>query len=188
MKENQRVVITKRMLREGLLQLLETNTLDKIHVNELCEKAGINRTTFYRHYETPRDVLKELEMEYIKEAVPYSKPPQNVNDARKRLEYSCTYIYEHADIAKILLRCSTDEDRTLSLQRLYVHFLEIQKSDEGLANVDEATAKCLVAFLGGGAFCLLRQWILEDIPKTPKEIADILYNVTRWPFQEEVSR
>ena len=55
LKENQRMVVTKRMLKEWLLR-----PLDNIHVNELCRESGINRATFYRHYETPQDVLVSL--------------------------------------------------------------------------------------------------------------------------------
>ena len=47
--------MTKRMLKEWLLR-----PLDNIHVNELCRESGINRATFYRHYETPQDVLVSL--------------------------------------------------------------------------------------------------------------------------------
>lgn len=50
MKDDQRVTLTKRLLQEGLLRLLETKEIDKINVTELCRESGINRATFYRHY------------------------------------------------------------------------------------------------------------------------------------------
>ena len=49
-KENQRIALTKKLLQEGLLRLLETKTLDKISVTVLCRESGINRATFYNHY------------------------------------------------------------------------------------------------------------------------------------------
>ena len=39
MKENQRVTITKRMLREGLLRLLEEKPIDKISCTCICVAA-----------------------------------------------------------------------------------------------------------------------------------------------------
>ena len=59
-RENQRIMLTKRLLKESLLRLLERKELDKISITELCREAGINRATFYRHYEIPRDILNEL--------------------------------------------------------------------------------------------------------------------------------
>ena len=40
-KENQRVVVTKRLLKEGLLRLLENKNIDKINVTELCWESTV---------------------------------------------------------------------------------------------------------------------------------------------------
>ena len=45
-----RVRITKMMIRNALLQLLKEKTLQTITVRELCQVADINRGTFYTHY------------------------------------------------------------------------------------------------------------------------------------------
>ena len=45
--ENQRVRLSKALLKEALVRLLETKPLDKITIYELCAEAQINRTTFY---------------------------------------------------------------------------------------------------------------------------------------------
>ena len=58
-KENQRVILTKRLLYEGLLRLLEKKELHKITITELCAEAGINRATFYKHNSTPKDLMND---------------------------------------------------------------------------------------------------------------------------------
>jgi len=70
---NQRVTVTKRMVKEGLTRLLEKKPLDKINITELCQEAGVNRTTFYRYYELPRDVLTEMQDEFLKKRWDVSK-------------------------------------------------------------------------------------------------------------------
>ena len=45
-KENQRITLTKRLLKESLVRLMEAKSLQKISVSELCKDAGINRATF----------------------------------------------------------------------------------------------------------------------------------------------
>lgn len=52
-------------------------------------------------------------------------------------------------------------------------------------HMDEATTSVVVDLLGGGCYCLLQQWILEEIPKKPQEIAAIMCNVIRWPAYED---
>ncbi len=60
--QNQRIMLTRRLLKEALLRLLESAPLDKISVTQLCQEAGVNRATFYRHYTSQEDVLQEIQL------------------------------------------------------------------------------------------------------------------------------
>lgn len=44
---------------EAFLSLLEKKSFDYITVKEVCDTAGVNRSTFYLHYETVGDLLEE---------------------------------------------------------------------------------------------------------------------------------
>lgn len=44
---------------EAFLKLLEKKDFAYITVKEICERAGVNRSTFYLHYETVSDLLAE---------------------------------------------------------------------------------------------------------------------------------
>ena len=50
---------TAKLMNQALLYLLEKKNYDKITVKQLCEKAGVNRSTFYLHYESMDDLLIE---------------------------------------------------------------------------------------------------------------------------------
>ncbi len=56
---------TALLMDEALIQLLEVKDYEYITVKEICEKAGVNRSTFYLHYETVNDLLSEC-LENIK--------------------------------------------------------------------------------------------------------------------------
>ena len=66
--ENQRVRLTKRMLKDALISLMQDLPFDRITVKRLCEEAGINRTTFYLHYADTEQLLIEAENDVIKAA------------------------------------------------------------------------------------------------------------------------
>lgn len=187
MKENQRITVTKRMLKEGLLRLLAEKPLEKIHVNELCTESGINRATFYRHYQTPHDVLAEFEMDIVGEIlINISKQkPKTMQEAQKLLETLCTHIHEHADVFKILFRSNSDEDMRRKLNILYRQLWDLRKDEHQFANIDEETLMMIITMLGGGCYCLLRHWIMCDVQKTPEEIAAIMCNVIRWPTSSD---
>lgn len=63
-KENQRIMITRRLLKENLIEMLKEKSIDKISVTELCQRAEINRSTFYAHYSVPKDVLLEIKWDF----------------------------------------------------------------------------------------------------------------------------
>ena len=44
---------------QALLSLLEQKPFEYITVSELCVQAGVNRSTFYLHYENTSDLLRE---------------------------------------------------------------------------------------------------------------------------------
>lgn len=58
-KEDSRVVRTKNDLRNGLLTLLQSKSLEKISVKEICEYTSINKMTFYKHYDDKYDLLDD---------------------------------------------------------------------------------------------------------------------------------
>ncbi|MGN0155299.1 MAG: TetR/AcrR family transcriptional regulator [Lachnospiraceae bacterium] len=51
-------------LDEAFISILEKKDFDYITIKEICDCAGVNRSTFYLHYETTRDLLVEA-LEYI---------------------------------------------------------------------------------------------------------------------------
>lgn len=65
MKSDRRIVYTKNVIKESLLLLLESNSLKKITVKQVCLEAEINRGTFYRHYADIIDLYIEIESEFI---------------------------------------------------------------------------------------------------------------------------
>lgn len=62
-----RVQITKKMLSDAMLTLLKEKPIGSITVKEIVDTAGINRGTFYLHYDTPLSLLKDMENRFVQE-------------------------------------------------------------------------------------------------------------------------
>lgn len=58
-KSESRYFATAAKMDEAFLALLEKKDFAYITVKEICKAAGVNRSTFYLHYETVRDLLTE---------------------------------------------------------------------------------------------------------------------------------
>ena len=172
MGTNQRVIVTKRMLREGLLRLLDRKPLEKVSITELCREAGVNRTTFYRYYEFPKDILLEMQSEFFEESFDHFQRPLTVDD----MERFFGRLAEHAPLVKLFFRYNSDTDWAHVFERIY-HSIPVQNIAKAFHNLDENSARLLSAYLAGGALFLVRQWIIEDIPMTAKEVSAIALNI-----------
>lgn len=58
-KAESKYLNTAARMDQALLELLEKKELAYITVKEICQRAGVSRSTFYLHYETVSDLLAE---------------------------------------------------------------------------------------------------------------------------------
>ena len=63
-KSDRRVERTKDAIRAVFKDMVCELPYEKITVKEIAERAGINRNTFYLHYDSPDDVLHEIQTEH----------------------------------------------------------------------------------------------------------------------------
>ena len=100
---------TACLMDEALILLLEKKEYSFITVKEICEKAGVNRSTFYLHYETIDDLLSEC-IEYVG------------NKIQKKFDYKV--------IDKQVIRNSKLEDLLLITPAYLVPYLEFLKENK----------------------------------------------------------
>lgn len=182
-KENQRIILTKRLLQEGLLRILETKELDKISVTELCRESGINRATFYNHYSSPQDLLSDLELRLTEELSQITHNPKFADDISRQIEAVCTYYLENARSILILARCHADADLAdvfcdLNNRLRSQHMINIRTN-----SADEDSAHLISTFLYTGTYHMIREWLVKDIQKTPREITDLILTIVSKEFQ-----
>lgn len=60
-KKDLRYSRTDRLLQEAFLELLKVKSVNRISIRDLTERAGINRCTFYHHYQDIYDLLEQIE-------------------------------------------------------------------------------------------------------------------------------
>ena len=70
---DRRIVKTKRAFHTSLIELMDELGFDGFTVNDLCERAEINRGTFYNHYHDKEDVLASMEDQFFSEISEYSE-------------------------------------------------------------------------------------------------------------------
>ena len=60
-KNNSRKIITKKILNDSLLELMQTKPISKITIKEICDLSDMSRSTFYLHYHDQSALLEDIE-------------------------------------------------------------------------------------------------------------------------------
>ena len=103
-----RVVRTQNALLEALEELIKTKKLSCISITELCSKAGINRNTFYYHYNNIYELLdenKQIMIDELNEIL-----TNNKTSNKEALINLCKCIKKHPKFLSILISPNCDLD------------------------------------------------------------------------------
>ena len=98
-----RIKVTRLMIHEGLLNLLKEKPISQISVKELVEEARINRSTFYLHYSSVMDVLKEIENEFVEEKIKGVDTYWQGNMDNGKMASIISAIFEDKELCRILM-------------------------------------------------------------------------------------
>lgn len=183
-KENQRITLTKKLLQEGLLRLLEQKSLDKISVTELCRESGINRATFYNHYNSPHDLLTSIEAKLVTGLKEIINSPKTADNLHDHLEALCTYFYDNGRTILILHNCNADRELTKSLYEYNLDFHGFRLKTKYSPNIQPEAIHLISVYFYTGCYNLALEWLQKGIPATPKEIAELLLALGRENFVE----
>lgn len=172
--ENQRIRISKTMLKQALLELLQKKSIHKISVSELCSHAQINRTTFYKYYGNPSDVLVEIEQDIIHEL---EESLQTYDGSSQHLYHIFEFLYEHRHPVTILLHNIPDSQLTEVLFRLpSVKALLLPQISSDYSSSER---EFIYLYICQGCYAVIQKWLYEDCPASARTIADFLHKLAK---------
>jgi len=175
MAENQRVRITKKMLKDCLVRLLSNESIHKISVREICDGAQINRTTFYKYYGSQYDLLEDMENDVLTLINNYLHTDYSIDDYTQQLIKVLDFINENIDLCRVLLNNSVDPDfpekliYLPSIQQIISRNLPDKYSEDEMAYVFD--------FIINGGFSVIKKWLNKNNRESPERIAALL-NIT----------
>lgn len=158
---------------EAFLALLEKKDFAYITVKEVCEKAGVNRSTFYLHYETVSDLLSESVSYLYSQFLDYITPNTAGIVARLRdcpleelylvtpeyLTPYLSYIKDH----KRLFRTAVENASALRLSETYDKMLRhVFTPILERFQVPEQDRNYIMAFYIHGLMAIITEWLEKD--------------------------
>jgi len=169
-KEDRRIVMTKRMLKEALLTMLKDKDIYHVSIRELCDNADINRTTFYKYYGSQIDLLSEIEDDMIAFMTQIVK--QNEGDTKKIIIATCEFLEENLEFARLMINNNVDPDfpnRVLS-----TNIFKEASSNKLSSKICEAEKEYMYNFITYGILRIISIWINKEKRESPEEIANLV--------------
>ncbi len=161
---------TATRMDEALIELLDEKELADISIKELCKKAGVNRSTFYLHYDNLNDLLSET-LDYINKifvSVYKEKSPDFIAKiSTAPLEeldlVKSAYLTPYLNFVKdhqIIFRASFNNTINMKARDHY-ESLEKYVFDPILEryHAPEAEKKYIMAYYISGTTAVIREWV-----------------------------
>lgn len=164
---NQRTRLTKMMFRRALAELLKEKHISGISVREICQKAELNRSTFYLHYHDVYDLLEEIENEIAEEA------DKAIGLNKENEIRYLRYLKENRDYYHILLT-----NRDVNFMGRY-HDRVLQRMMETVElNASEKKREYILSYALEGSMCIVRKWAENGFSESEEEIAGLLFQLS----------
>ncbi|WP_282569193.1 TetR/AcrR family transcriptional regulator [Staphylococcus haemolyticus] len=181
-KQDLRVQKTHQALITSFSDLLQTKSFEQITVQDLCAKANVRRSTFYRHFNDKYDLLNNVVGTLIDHFRELYLPDINPDNPRqffeKLMRDVLTFIHDNKDIVRSVI--------TLNFYgEVYTIFYEqIYKAVQKQIEFDRQSGQFYVdvtiygEFLTGGILSVITNWIQhgqqQSIDKVTKEIVNMI--------------
>ena len=184
-KSESKYFATAIRMDEAFLELIEKKDFAYITVKEICEKAGVNRSTFYLHYETIDDLLAESAQHIIDQFVEFM--PYDTADFIEKLQDRpieelylitpayltpyLTYIREHRRI----FRATVEHASTLRMNDAYSDLSRhILTPILHRFRVPSENRKYMMSFYISGLVAIINEWLKEDCKDSIEHIVNVI--------------
>lgn len=176
-KENSGYQKTHQRIQDILLTLIEKKPLKSITVNNLCQLAQINRSTFYAHYTDIYAVMEciseKLEQDLITQ---YDARYIDGTDilSNDYMILFVTHVKENLSFYKAYLSEYNENTLRQSMELLYK---EVMQPVFKRLDVPTRTGIYYFDFFTSGVITVLRRWVNDGCIETPLELSEIITSV-----------
>ena len=181
---------TALRMNEALISLLEKKDLEFITVKEICETAGVNRSTFYLHYETISDLMNETVEMVDKRLLSYFSQRErdvlsemNGADLKELVLVSRAYLLPYLRFIRDNKRVYRAAFRNPAGMQAYARYEHLKNHILGpiLARfqIPSELRPYYIAYYVEGIIAIVKEWLRRDCIDEVESISDIIENCVR---------
>ena len=179
-KEDLRVKKTKINLYNGLLKLMEEKSFEEIKVTDICNKALVNRSTFYDHFNDKYELF-EAYIKYLghlcDERLATTINASNINELFiEYIKLLLNEIEKNYDQYKVIFNNNYNSSIKKSLIDIFTNII-INKLFEDYKFEDKAIVKMGVLFYVSGAVSLIEYGFINNLTFDKEKIINLFIKI-----------
>ena len=185
-EEDKRVIRTRSHLAQALIELSCAEGYDAVTIQAIAERAGINYRTFYRHYDSKDDLLRDVlrtSMDGLRKVMPPPTPAELNNPnfeemARSKGRVLYTYVAENSKIFRVLLQsgpAALAPIKELAQAETERYFADLPSAEIPFGLV----ANHMIT----STFSFIKWWLDNDMSYTPEQMGDFSAQLIMLPIR-----
>ncbi|WP_163859401.1 TetR/AcrR family transcriptional regulator [Paenibacillus elgii] len=184
---DRRIKRTRQAIQEALVSLIAEKGFDSLTIQDIIERADINRSTFYYHYEDKQDLLQQSIREMLEQAVTEIESAKNsVQAAGTSFKYNpmprFVCLFEHIHRNREFYRVMVGHVPGFiwkTIEMIKEHILK----DITLLNSDpqklQVPGPFLAHYAAGALMMVIKGWLDKDLPYSADFMAEQLTKIMR---------
>jgi len=176
-----RVIRTRQMLREALIDLIVERGYDALSIQDIADKAGLRRATFYLHYRNKEELLLSMMRDTVDQLIQKIKgsvtEPWGEEHEYQEARITFEEVQEKANLFRAILSGQGAAQVTRDL-RDYIasgirdHHLP-QPNSPGVS-APAVPVEVLANYMAAVKLNMVIWWLEKDMPYTPDEMAGMV--------------
>jgi AcrR family transcriptional regulator len=174
-KEDLRVRRTYKLLFEALTSLLKESPFEKISVTDICARAMVHRTTFYKHFQDKHELLRWGVKELQKDYNAHTPTNEDFNSPQQYYREIIRRVFDYfAENQKLFAAILVNNENSSFISMFYQ--LVEEDITAKLEYFQNEGAKHTIPipvvanFRAGALMSLLKWWVVNDLPYSIDEM------------------
>lgn len=170
-KVDRRVIRTKEAITHAFLDLFAKKDLENITINEIADRANVNRATVYLHYHDKYDLLDKLIEYHLNKLISFCDPSENT-PLSDELLMIFVYIRDHF----MFFSATLSTTRSALFRKHLMAFIasnlkeKLESRNQNSEINDELNSQFMASALVG----TVEWWIQRNMPYQPEYMAEQL--------------
>lgn len=173
---NVRFQMTEEIIEKAVLNILKRKDYDGFTVKDICAEAGINRTTFYAHYQDINDFMIKFEGKLSKKMHTVWKPTGTIYVFDESVFAGFfAFIIEYKIFYKAFAKNNAPSFMAGEMLKKHKELFKQNLLRRNI-NYTDAEIDYHLHWFGGGLKAICGRWIQNDCKESPEQMAKIIYD------------